>query len=80
MSNQLDLRPAPARVDTRPPAPRRRRGWVTVVGILAVIGLLGFVGWRLFGPAAPQRTARPAGGPAADGGRGLQSAPATWTW
>ena len=63
MSNQLDLRPAPARVDTRPPAPRRRRGWVTVVGILAVVGLLGFVGWRLFGPAAPQRTARPAGGP-----------------
>ena len=63
MSNQLDLRPAPARVDTRPPAPRRRRGWVTVVGILAVIGLLGFVGWRLFGPATPQRTARPAGGP-----------------
>ncbi len=58
MSNQLDVRPAPARVANRPPAPRRR-GWITAVGILLVIGL---VGWRLFGPA-PQRTARPAGGP-----------------
>ncbi len=63
MDDQLDLRPAPVRIDTKPPAPRRRRGWVTGVGSLVVIGLVAFVGWRLFGPSATQRTARPGGGP-----------------
>ncbi len=64
MDEQLDLRPDPGRVITRPPAPRRRRrGWVTPVGSLLVIGLVAFAGWRLLGTHAPPQGGRPGGGP-----------------
>ncbi len=66
MDEQLELQPAPSRPATRPaahPAKRRRR-WVTPLIALVIVGLTGYVGYRLFAPAPAVRQAgRGAGGP-----------------
>ncbi len=54
MGEQLDLRPARERpaVVTPAPAPRRGRRWVSPVIAILIIGLTGFVAWRLLGGPA----------------------------
>ncbi len=57
MNEQLEVSPPPGRAETRLTPVRRRRPWLVWIIALAVIGLVGFAGWRLLG----SRTAAPSG-------------------
>ncbi len=63
MTEQLDVRPPPGRVETRPilPPPRRRR-WVAPLVVVIVLVVLGLAAWRFIG-AQPQRTGRAGAAP-----------------
>ncbi len=61
MTEQLEVRPAPGRTAIRTPPPRRRR-WIRPVVVLAVLGIIGLVAWRL-GTHAPSHPAGRAAAP-----------------
>ena len=59
MTEQLDLRPAPGRVDARPTPPAvRRRRWVGPLIGLVILVVAGLVAWHFLGAGQGQRAGR----------------------
>ncbi len=64
MIEQLDVRPAPGKVDTRPARPpSRRRRWLAPLVTVVVLVLLGLVAWRFLGARQGQRAGRAGAAP-----------------
>ena len=52
MNDQLDLRPNPVLPGILEAPVRRSRRWLTPLVTLIVLGIVGFVAWRMLGPSA----------------------------
>lgn len=61
MNEQLEV-PAPQRTEPKMTPIKRRRRWLPWVISLVVIGIVAFVGWRLFGQPRPQPAGRAGAG------------------